>query len=229
MREIVFDTETTGLSVAEGHRVVEVGMVELLNRMPTGRVFHKYINPEREMEAEVIRIHGITNERVANEPVFAAIADDMLAFIGDSPLVAHNASFDMTFLNYELSLLDKAPLTNEVIDTLDMARTQFPGARASLDALCARYEVDRSGRIFHGALLDANLLAEVYLHMTGGRQPGLALAVEGGEGSTVTYRQTQARPARTFAVPADELARHAAFVAKLDGGLWQLESSAPEA
>lgn len=224
MREIVFDTETTGLSVAEGHRIVEVGMVELINRMPTGRVFHKYINPEREMDAEVIRIHGITNERVANEPVFAAIADEMLEFVGDSPLVAHNASFDMIFINHELGLLDKEPLKNEVIDTLDMARTQFPGARASLDALCSRYEVDRSGRIFHGALLDANLLAEVYLHMTGGRQPGLALAVEDGGSETVTYRQTQAQAPRHFAVPEDEVARHAAFVAKLDNSLWQVET-----
>lgn len=224
MREIVFDTETTGLSVAEGHRVVEIGMVELLNRMPTGRVFHKYINPEREMDAGAIRVHGITNERVANEPVFAGIVDEMLAFIADSPLVAHNASFDMTFLNYELGLLDKPPLTNEVIDTLEMARTQFPGARASLDALCTRYEVDRSGRVFHGALLDANLLAEVYLHMTGGRQPGLELAVGDGEGGVEIFRATEAKAVRHFDVPADELARHAAFVAKLDSGLWQTDA-----
>ncbi|MBI1363883.1 MAG: DNA polymerase III subunit epsilon [Proteobacteria bacterium] len=222
MRELVLDTETTGLDPKEGHRIVEIGAVEVINRVPTGRTFHHYINPERDIDAESTRIHGITNEKVRGMPTFAQIADDFLAFADGAGLVIHNAPFDMGFLNYELDRIGKPPLENEVVDTIPMARKRFPGAQVNLDALCRRFEVDLSARIYHGALLDAQLLAEVYLELTGGRQPGLSFdAAPGADGtSAAKYRKTVAQPARSFALPAEELAAHEAFVAKMGNSLW---------
>ena len=221
-REIVFDTETTGMSPEDGHKIVEIGMLELEGRVPTGRTFHHYINPERDIEESAIRVHGITNDRVRESPVFADIAEDMMAFIGDAPLVAHNATFDMNFVNFELKLLERPTLTNEVIDTLEMAREIYPGARNSLDALCKRYEVDLTDRTLHGALLDARLLAEVYLHLTGGPQPDLGLG--GDEYDQSKYRKAQPRPVRDFAPSADELSRHEAFVKAMPSTLWKVSA-----
>jgi DNA polymerase-3 subunit epsilon len=176
MREIVMDTETTGLDPADGHRIVEIGAVELVNLLPTGRVYHQYINPERPVPREAENIHGLGNEFLRDKPVFARIATDFLDFIGDSTLVIHNAAFDMRMLNAELTRLGQPVLPmSRAVDTLEIARKRFPGAQASLDALCRRFGVDNSGREKHGALLDTELLAEVYLELMGGRQQGLVL------------------------------------------------------
>lgn len=218
LREIVWDTETTGIDPKEGHRLVEIGAIEIIDKMPTGKVYHQYINPEREIEAEAIRVHGITNERVENEPTFEQIAEDFLEFVGDSPLVAHNAPFDMGFVNHQLELMGKQALDNEVVDTLPMARRQFPGARATLDALCNRFEVDLSVRVYHGALLDAKLLADVYLHLCGGLQHGLSLVEEkddDGQIMTLTATKGAVRQARTFPIPEGELETHKAFIEKV--------------
>ena len=206
MREIVFDTETTGLDPLQGHRVVEIGCVELVNHVPTGRTWQSYLNPEREMPTEAALVHGLKDEFLAKQPLFSEVADPFLEFIGDAPLVAHNAGFDLGFINAELKRHGFALLANErIIDTLPMARKMFPGAPASLDALCKRFGVDASNRQLHGALLDARLLAEVYLELRGGRQPDLAMdscrcsASEDGN-----YRGSAARtflrPARACAV-----------------------------
>jgi DNA polymerase-3 subunit epsilon len=176
MREIVMDTETTGLDPADGHRIVEIGAVELVNLLPTGRVYHQYINPERPVPREAENIHGLGNDFLRDKPVFARIATDFLDFIGDSTLVIHNAAFDMRMLNAELTRLGQPVLPmSRAVDTLEIARKRFPGAQASLDALCRRFGVDNSGREKHGALLDTELLAEVYLELMGGRQQGLVL------------------------------------------------------
>ena len=170
-REIVLDTETTGLEPSIGHRIVEIGAVEMEDRVPTGRIFHFYINPERDMPAEAYKIHGISAKFLADKPKFYEIADDFIHFIQDAKLIIHNAAFDIKFLNHELTLLRKPCLNfDNVIDTLTIARRLFPGSRASLDALCKRLKIDNSSRKFHGALLDATLLAEVYIEMMGGRQ-----------------------------------------------------------
>jgi len=177
MREIVMDTETTGLDPAEGHRIVEIGAVELNGHVPTGRTFHQYINPRRDMPQEAFAVHGISAEFLADKPPFEAIAQAFLTFVGDARLVIHNAPFDMAFLNAELGWAGLPRLGDEVaIDTLVMARRKFPGAQASLDALCRRFEIDNSRRTYHGALLDSEILAEVYLELIGGRQPGFVLA-----------------------------------------------------
>jgi len=176
MREIVMDTETTGLSPDEGDRIVEIGGVELMNHLPTGRTYHQYINPERSMPREAFDVHGLGDEFLRDKPVFARIADDFLDFVGDAKLVIHNASFDMMFINAELKWMNKPALPmSQAIDTLDIARRKFPGAQASLDALCKRFGVDNSAREKHGALLDSEILAEVYLELLGGRQQGLVL------------------------------------------------------
>ncbi|MGE4218100.1 MAG: DNA polymerase III subunit epsilon [Alphaproteobacteria bacterium] len=222
MREIVLDTETTGLDPASGHRVVEIGCIELVNHLPTGRVFHQYVNPERDMPLEAFNVHGLSEAFLATHPVFADIADAFMDFIGDARLVIHNAAFDMGFLNAELALLGgrHAPLARErAIDTVQMARTRFPGAQASLDALCRRFEIDNTARTKHGALLDAELLAEVYLELVGGRQPDLALA------SIATARAAAraARPERAprpHALTAEEAAAHAAFLKRLTDPVW---------
>ena len=179
MREIVLDTETTGLSPDKGDRVVEIGCVELINHVPTSNTFQVYLNPEREMDEGAQRIHGLTNEFLQDKPKFEAIAEDFISYIGESKIIAHNASFDINFLNSELSRLNKAKISQErVIDTLKIAREKYPGARNSLDALCKRFFVDNSNRKLHGALLDSELLAEVYLELIGGKEPDLALAEE---------------------------------------------------
>jgi DNA polymerase-3 subunit epsilon len=179
MREIVLDTETTGLSPDKGDRVVEIGCVELINHVPTSNTFQVYLNPEREMDEGAQRIHGLTNEFLQDKPKFEAIAEDFISYIGESKIIAHNATFDINFLNSELSRLNKAKISQErVIDTLKIAREKYPGARNSLDALCKRFFVDNSNRKLHGALLDSELLAEVYLELIGGKEPALALAEE---------------------------------------------------
>jgi DNA polymerase-3 subunit epsilon len=219
MREIVFDTETTGLDPFQGHRLVEIGCIELLNRIPSGNTFHRYINPERDIPAEVIAIHGITPERVKNEKVFAGIADELIEFLGDAPLVAHNAMFDLGFLNAELERAGKPSVGRDrLIDTLILARRKHPGGANRLVDLCARYAIDNSRRTKHGALLDAELLAEVYLELLGARQAQLVLsqtsiATDGkGAGSTMQRVRIVPLPER---VTADELAQHRAFLSTL--------------
>lgn len=177
-REIVFDTETTGLSPVTGDRVVEIGAVELFNHIPTGRHFHKYINPERAMPAEAQAVHGLSDAFLADKPRFAEIADEMLDFFGDATLIAHNAQFDVAFLDYELEKSGRGKLANKIVDTVLIARDKHPGARVSLDALCKHYGIDNSRRTLHGALLDSEILAEVYLELIGGRQVALALVEE---------------------------------------------------
>jgi DNA polymerase-3 subunit epsilon len=218
-REIVLDTETTGLDPSAGHRIVEVACIELQNHVPTGRTFHRYVNPERSMPSEAFAIHGLSDEFLARHSLFSSIAEEFLAFIAESTLVIHNAKFDIGFLNAELTRIDRAPLAEaRAVDTVSMARRKFPGAPASLDALCRRFNVDNSGRTKHGALLDAELLAEVYLELIGGREPGLALAASAQAAVSVVARV--ARPPRPHAPTEDEAARHAAFVAALKDPIW---------
>jgi len=220
LREIVLDTETTGLDPAAGHRVVEIGCVELVNTVPTGRVFHRYVDPEREMPAEALAIHGLSAEFLAGHPPFADAADELLAFLGDSPLVIHNAEFDIRFLNAEFGRLGHAPIPlSRVVDTVQVARRKFPGAQASLDALCRRFGIDNSDRALHGALKDADLLARVYLELVGGRQPGLDLAAERAETARAAAGRAF-RPPRAHAPSAAEVAAHEAFVAQLADPIW---------
>jgi len=234
MREIVFDTETTGLSPNDGHRLVEIGCVEIVNRCETGRTFHKYINPERSMPSEAEAVHGLSAIFLSDKPCFHEIVDELVEFLGDAPLIAHNASFDFTFLNWELEHCGREPVhLSRMIDTLAMARSKHPGAKHSLDALCTRFGVDRSQRIKHGALLDAELLTQVYVELCGGRQIGLMLAQEvqvetAIELSTVTTKAAPrvVRPPRPHLASPEELARHAAFIQKLVDPLWELVPSA---
>ena len=177
-REIVLDTETTGLSPATGDRLVEIGAVELINHIPSGRHYHVYINPQRSMPEEAFRVHGLSDEFLVDKPLFGAIAQEFLDFLGDARLIIHNAAFDIGFLNAELERAGRRPLTNEVIDTVMLARDKHPGARVSLDALCKHYGIDNSRRTLHGALLDSEILAEVYLELIGGKQVSLALVAE---------------------------------------------------
>lgn len=220
MREIVLDTETTGFKPEEGHRLVEVGCLELINHMPTGQVFHRYVNPERDVPAEAEAVHGLSTERLRGEPLFSAIADEFIAFIGDAPLVIHNARFDMAFLNAELARVGRPTMpASRAIDTLEMARNRYPGQPATLDALCRRFGVDNSGRIKHGALLDAELLAEVYLELMGGRQTGLSFDI-GGTGVTglVEAVPVRARPAPLPSrLTEAERETHAAFIGSFKG------------
>ena len=224
MREIVLDTETTGLDPEEGHRIVEIGAVELINGLPTGAVYHQYINPERPMPAEAYQVHGLGDAFLAGKPVFAAIAEAFLGFIAEAPLVIHNAAFDMKMLNSELARLGHAGLPmHRAVDTLEIARGKFPGAQASLDALCRRFGVDNSGRETHGALLDCQLLAEVYLELQGGRQAGLTLGpARRGGGASAGPRRPQARPEPLPPrLTEAERAAHAAFVEELGtDALW---------
>jgi DNA polymerase-3 subunit epsilon len=219
MREIVLDTETTGLNCLGGDRIIEIGCIELMNHLPTGRTYHQYVNPEHEVAEGALRVHGLTNEFLSKFPVFADVADSFLDFIGDAPLIIHNADFDMGFLNAELARLQRIALESaRAVDTVRMARTKFPGAQASLDALCRRFQVDNSDRQLHGALKDADLLAQVYLELIGGRQPGLQLAGTGRR--IVVSSQRQIRPPRSHEASADELEAHAAFIAKLKNAIW---------
>ncbi|MEY2926201.1 MAG: polymerase subunit epsilon [Pseudomonadota bacterium] len=226
MREVVFDTETTGLSPQNGDRLVEIGCIEMINRNETGQVFHAYFNPERTMPYEAQQVHGLSDTFLADKPLFEDRVEDLLDFLGDSPLVAHNASFDFGFLNTELGACGRLhiPLTR-MIDTLALSRTRHPGAKHSLDALCSRFGIDRSHRVMHGALLDAQLLAQVYVELTGGRQIGLSLVSDTPARSLssdpkMTPPRAAARPARVHVASAEELERHRAFVAQLSSPLW---------
>ncbi|MCW5752083.1 MAG: DNA polymerase III subunit epsilon [Alphaproteobacteria bacterium] len=224
MREVVLDTETTGLDPLSGHRLVEIGCIELFNHLPTGRIYQTYLNPERDMPTAAFEVHGLSDEFLADKPRFAEVVDDFLAFIGsdeEERLVIHNAEFDMRFINAELTRLGRAiiPMTRAV-DTVRLARQKFPGAQASLDALCRRFGIDNSARTKHGALLDAELLAEVYLELVGGRQPGLVLGQAGSAGGGGPRREF--RPPRPHGPSAAELARHEAFIARfVKDAIWQ--------
>jgi DNA polymerase-3 subunit epsilon len=231
MREIVLDTETTGFDPDLGDRIVEIGGVELFNHLPTGRTYHQYINPERDMPQSAFEVHGLSSEFLSDKPIFAAVGRAFLDFVGDAKLVIHNASFDMKFLNWELKAMGLRELPwEQAVDTLAIARRRFPGSPASLDALCRRFGIDNSRREKHGALLDSEILAEVYLELVGGRQPDLVLAPAGGEKSTSadgTLAGGDWRP-RPRPVPlppritAAELAAHEAFVAKLgEAAIWR--------
>lgn len=223
MREIVLDTETTGLDPLKGDRVVEIGCVELHNHLSTGKTFHVYLNPERDMPTEAAMVHGLTDEFLADKPIFSQEVDNFLSFIGESKLVIHNASFDMNFLNAELTRCGYKRLPmDRAIDTVLMARKMFPGAPASLDALCKRFSVDASSRTLHGALLDAQLLAEVYLELKGGRQPNLQMGADESETIEEALVLTREhRAARAHAPTPEELAAHEAFLEKLKNPLWK--------
>ena len=219
MREIVLDTETTGLDPLAGHRIVEIGCLELWNHVPTSRTFHRYVNPEMEVHVDALAVHGLTNEMLGKHPVFAEIVEHFLEFIADAPLVIHNAEFDMRFLNHELKLLGFPFLPDErALCTLKLTRKRYPGAPANLDALCQRFGVDNAGRTLHGALLDAQLLAEVYMELLGGRQKGLELIDAAAE--ALSQRARISRAPRTYSASADELMAHAAMLAELNKAMW---------
>jgi DNA polymerase III subunit epsilon len=225
MREIVLDTETTGLDPESGHRIIEIGGVELLHCVPTGRTLHLYINPERDVPEDAVRVHGLTARFLADKPRFHEVVDEIIAFFGDARLVIHNAAFDMRFLNAEFRRLGRPELPpDRALDTLELARRKFPGAPASLDALCKRFAVDNSSREKHGALLDSELLAEVYLHLLGGRQPDLGLAATAATVGAVALAAGASRPYRAprpHAPTPEELAAHAALVATLTAPIWE--------
>ncbi len=234
IREIVLDTETTGLSPNDGDRLVEIGCVELINHIPSGKTHHIYINPERSMPEEAFRVHGLSEEFLKDKPVFKAVAQDFLDFIGDGTLVIHNAPFDMGFLNAELEKASFPRLTNEVIDTVMVARKKHPGARVSLDALCKHYGIDNSRRTLHGALLDSEILAEVYLELIGGKQVSLALIADAGsDGEDGLLQRVPARPRPTplpSRVTAAEAEAHYAFLAKMgDSAIWTQYEERPAA
>ncbi|ODT99276.1 MAG: DNA polymerase III subunit epsilon [Rhodospirillales bacterium SCN 65-16] len=222
MREVVLDTETTGLDPLAGHRVVEIGCIELVNMVATGRSLQLYLNPEMPMPAGAQEVHGLTDEFLADKPLFADKVEELIEFLGDAQLVIHNAQFDLGFLNAELARAGRAKLTNDYVDTVSLARRKFPGQRASLDALCDRFSIDNTKRTKHGALLDSELLAEVYLELSGGRQRDLGLAPEmaatGLSGMLAMKRP--ARPARPHAASAAELAAHAEFLKKVSDPIW---------
>jgi DNA polymerase-3 subunit epsilon len=227
MREIVLDTETTGFEPEQGDRIVEIGAVELFNHVPTGKTYHQYINPERSMPQEAFEVHGLGDDFLRDKPVFADVAQAFVDFIGDAQLVIHNAAFDMKFLNAELSSVKRSSIPfDRAIDTLAIARRRFPGSPASLDALCRRFGIDNSSRTLHGALLDSEILAEVYLELIGGKQPDFALSVTQGK-SDAEEGAAEWRPKpRTAPLPSrlsdSEKAAHAAFVEKLgDAALWK--------
>lgn len=221
MREVVFDTETTGLDPESGHRVVEIGCLELINHLPTGRSFQRYLNPERDMPEGAFAVHGLSAEFLSGHPVFEAVADEFLGFIGDSRLIIHNAAFDLKFMNAELRRVNRALLdAARAVDTVELARRKFPGAPASLDALCKRFNIDNSQRTKHGALLDAELLAEVYLELVGGRQATLGLAGSELASDVDEIVSRVHRPPRPHAPTADELAAHETLLAKIKDPIW---------
>ncbi len=225
MREIIFDTETTGLSPAGGDRMVEIGCVEMVNRVETGRHYHAYFNPQRLMPSEAEAVHGLSDTFLSDKPDFAETVHELLDFIGDAPLIAHNATFDFGFLNHELQRCNRDPIClSRMICTLVLARSRHPGAKHSLDALCTRFGVDRSHRVKHGALLDAQLLAQVYVELTGGRQIGLTLIDDRSAGEAAPTSLAVQRPFRAprphFASDA-ERDRHRRFIAALANPLWE--------
>ena len=225
MREIIFDTETTGLSPAGGDRLVEIGCIEMVNRVETGRSYHAYFNPGRSMPREAEAVHGLSETFLSDKPDFADNVHELLEFIGDSPLIAHNASFDFGFLNHELGRCARDPIClSRMIDTLVLARSRHPGAKHSLDALCTRFGVDRSHRVKHGALLDAQLLAQVYIELTGGRQIGLTLVGDVAATDDMSHAAAPERPFRAARphLPSDsERERHRRFIAALANPLWE--------
>ena len=224
IREIVLDTETTGLDPDAGHRIVEIACVELINHLPTGRTFQRYLNPERDMPTDAQAVHGLTTEFLAGQPLFAAVADEFLDFIADAPLVIHNAEFDLKFVNAELAKLGKTKLRGQrAVDTVQLARRKFPGAPASLDALCGRFNIDNSSRTLHGALLDAQLLSEVYLELVGGRQVTIDLVAGPAAAVAAAAIELPVRPPRPHEPTAEELAAHAALLQQIKAPLW-LES-----
>jgi DNA polymerase III subunit epsilon len=222
MREVVIDTETTGLDPQAGHRIVEIACIELIHHVPSGRKFHCYVNPGRDMPDDALVVHGLTTEFLATHPPFAAVADELAAFIAGDRLVIHNAEFDLAFINAELARLDRPPLACPFVDTLAVARRRFPGAPASLDALCRRFAIDRSERELHGAEIDCDLLAAVYIELLGGRQPGLDFAagprVEGF--AEIEVVRGPMRPPRPHAPTPEELAAHQAMLAAITLPLW---------
>ncbi|HEX2582097.1 MAG TPA: DNA polymerase III subunit epsilon [Dongiaceae bacterium] len=225
MREIVLDTETTGLDPRSGHRLVEIGCIELFNRIPTGKQWHTYLNPGRDVPEEALRVHGLSATFLRSYPAFEKKAEELLLFLGDAPLVAHNADFDVAFLNWELGLCGH-PLLEQgrVIDSLKLARERFPGALVGLDALCRRFNIDNTRRTLHGALLDAQLLAEVYLELTGGRQTSLVLATENTATSDLASPPiipSEIRVKRPHTASPEELIAHRAFLAKLVNPIWE--------
>lgn len=225
MREIVLDTETTGMDPDKGDRIVEIGCVELHNHMPTGRTFHKYINPERDVPAEATAVHGITNEFLKDKPVMAEIVTEFVEFVKGARLVIHNAEFDMKFINWEIRKLGFPSMPmRDVTDTLAIARQRFPGSPANLDALCRRFEIDNSNRTLHGALLDAQLLAEVYLELMGGRQKDFTFdnpaAKAAAQMAAGLGRGRAHRPARDFPLSAEEKTAHREMVGKMKNPLW---------
>lgn len=226
MREIVFDTETTGLNPLGGDRVVEVGCVELVDYLPTGTVFHVYLNPERDMPEQAFRVHGLSTEFLSDKPLFSDIAEEFISFIGEAKLVAHNASFDLGFLNAELARVGRAPIDGErIIDTLQLARRKYPFGPNTLDALCQRLSIDNSKRTKHGALLDAEILAEVYIELRGGRQKDLGLAVERTLTAALPATSKTMKTSRTTSLPdrltSTDLDQHAEFIANFGADpLW---------
>jgi DNA polymerase-3 subunit epsilon len=226
LREIVLDTETTGLDPYQGHRMVEIGCVELINRIPSGQVFHRYLNPERDVPAEAFAVHGLSYDRLKAEPCFLEIVEDLLNFIGDSPLVAHNATFDLGFVNAELERAGCPAIGRDrLVDTLMLARRRHPGGPNNLDGLCVRYGIDNSRRTKHGALLDAEILAEVYLELIGGRQASLTLVDTGSPATSAGHVAIVVKPRPTPLLPritAEERDAHVAFIAKLGtGAIWR--------
>jgi DNA polymerase-3 subunit epsilon len=226
-RSVLLDTETTGLDPMAGDRVIEIAAVELIGDLPTGRHFHSFIHPGRDIPEEVVRIHSITLDQVREAPRFEEVADKLLQFLGDGPLIAHNAAFDFSFLNAEFSRVARPTLDfGRMICTLELSRQRFPGMPNSLDALCRRFGIDLSERATHNALLDCRLLAEVYVELTGGRQRGLMLTAEGqATMPVIAYAAVGPREPRLIIPSAAELAAHAAFVARIKGALWNAETS----
>lgn len=222
MRELVLDTETTGIDPRQGHRIIEIGAIELVNHVPTGESYHVYVNPEREVEQGAFEVHGLSTEFLADYPNFAGVVDGFLEFVSDATLVIHNAKFDMGFINAELKRLGHPEMPMErSIDTLTMARRKYPGAQASLDALCRRFEIDNGHRDLHGALVDADLLASVYLELIGGRQPGLELAGQEKAGAAAPEIRTAViRPPRPHVASAEERSAHAALMEKVKDPIW---------
>jgi len=222
MREVVIDTETTGLDPQDGHRIVEIACLELIHHVPTGRKLHRYVNPERDIPADAMAVHGLDGEFLARQPPFAAIAEEVTEFIAGDRLVIHNAEFDLAFLNAELRRVGRGPLAAPFVDTLAVARRRFPGAPNSLDALCRRFAIDLSAREKHGAEIDCSLLAEVYIELLGGRQPGLDFAVSAVAAADVrgAPQGRAPRPPRPHAPSAAELAAHQAMLAAIKAPLW---------
>jgi DNA polymerase-3 subunit epsilon len=227
-RSVLFDTETTGLDPMAGDRIIEIAALELVGDLPTGRRFHKFVHPGRDIAEDAVRVHGITLDQLKDAPLFDEVAEALLEFLGDGPLIAHNAAFDFSFLNAEFSRLGRPSLSAErMVCTLELARQKFPGLPNSLDALCRRFGIDLSERTTHNALLDCRLLAEVYVELTGGRQRGLMLDADGQVAMPViAYAAVGPREPRLMVPSAAEIAAHAAFVGRIKGTLWNIEASA---